>query len=434
MTVRETFSVVSRCTKYPMLMTKNSSALNSNRIEFIDMLRGFTLLGIILVHMVEQYYAGPWPEKLGNPMSNSIADGIVTAFVGIFIIGKFYMIFSFLFGLSFYIQFSKSDSEKNFLLRFTWRLVVLFVVGFIHHLHYRGDILTIYALLGLFLIVLHRLPNRYLLWAAGLLILNVPLVIWRLVELFTGASLGNPFTNLDQDELMTYHNAVKSGSYADILNANLHSFAGKMEFQLWSGRIFITLGLFLLGIYAGRKNFFRDLNEKIPLLKSFRRYAWIILGLLILSGGLIAGVSALFKFEISSGVQMLLGGAMYDIFNASLATIYVVWISLWLQKEKWRKRLHILYPVGRMGLTTYLMQTVFGTIIFFSYGLALLGDIGGLVSFVLAVVLFVVQIVFANYWFRYFSFGPVEWVWRSLTYLKIQPIKPVQDRLIESQG
>src|SRR5688572_31131447 len=151
----------------------------SGRIEAIDVLRGFTLLGIILVHMVEQYYAGAWPEQYAQATTQTLADQITSGFVGIFISGKFFMIFSFLFGLSFFIQLSKSDSEKNFLARFTWRLVILFIIGFIHHLHYRGDILSIYALLGLSMLVFYRLPDKYLLALALFLILDIPAVFTR---------------------------------------------------------------------------------------------------------------------------------------------------------------------------------------------------------------------------------------------------------------
>jgi uncharacterized protein len=99
-----------------------------------------------------------------------------------------------------------------------------------------------------------------------------------------------------------------------------------------------------------------------------------------------------------------------------------MWILLWLRKEKWQKRLMVFYPVGRMGLTTYLMQTVFGTLIYFSFGLSMLNEFGSLVAFGLALVLFALQIVFARYWFTYFTYGPVEWLWRNLTYLKVHPI------------
>jgi len=391
----------------------------SGRIEAIDVLRGFTLLGIILVHMVEQYYAGAWPEQYAQATTQTLADQITSGFVGIFIIGKFYMIFSFLFGLSFFIQFSKSDVEKNFLIRFTWRLVILFIIGFIHHLHYRGDILTIYAILGVSLLIFHQLPDRYLLALAIFLILNIPSVIMRGVNALFPTGDGNLF-NLDQQALLAYFNTVKSGSYLEILRANFYEFAGKMQFQVISGRLYITLGLFLLGIYAGRKNLFGKLQENIPLLKKGMRYAlFTILGLIVF-GVVVFGV---LKLKLPQSLQWLIGGFVMDIFNAALAFIYVAGVLLLLfQKEKWQKRLMNFYPVGRMGLTTYLMQTLFGALIFHSYGLGLLADIGALYSFLIAIGLFLIQIVFAKYWFTRFTFGPVEWIWRNLTYLKIHPM------------
>src|SRR5687767_12807663 len=169
------------------------------------------------------------------------------------------MIFSFLFGLSFFIQFSKTDSEKNFLWRFTWRLIILFGIGFIHHLHYRGDILGIYAVLGLGLLIFHRLPDNYLLALSIFLILNIPSLIMRGVDAIFPSGDNNIF-NGDQPALLTYFNTVKSGGYIEILRANFFEFANKMQFQVISGRLYITLGLFLLGIYAGRKNLFANLE------------------------------------------------------------------------------------------------------------------------------------------------------------------------------
>jgi uncharacterized protein len=86
---------------------------------------------------------------------------IVLGFIGIFISGKFFMIFSFLFGMSFFIQLDKSDGSPAFLFRFAWRLIVLFIIGLVHHLHYRGDILTIYAVLGFGLLLCHKLPDKF---------------------------------------------------------------------------------------------------------------------------------------------------------------------------------------------------------------------------------------------------------------------------------
>jgi uncharacterized protein len=405
----------------------NVPTATANRIEAIDILRGFTLFGILIVHMVEQYYAGQWPEQYQKAVYSSIADHIVGGFIAIFISGKFYMIFSFLFGLSFFIQFSKSDSDKNFLVRFLWRLILLFGIGLLHHLHYRGDILSIYALLGLGLLIFYRLPDKYLLGLALFLILNIPSVITRTAQLFF--TVENPF-NQSQEVLLAYFNTLKSGSYLDIFRANFYEFAFKMKFQVLSGRLYITLGLFLLGLYAGRKRFFENIGEKIKVIKRLRFVSWMtILGSVIFAL-LFFGGSALLSIKIPDNVNFLFGGFVVDLFNTALATIYVMWILLWLQKDKWQKRLMYLYPVGRMGLTIYLMQTAMGTFLFFSYGFGLLGDLTAWMCFLWALGLFSVQILIAKFWLHYFAYGPIEWIWRNFTYLKIHPI--LIDRKIPS--
>ncbi|MDZ7650977.1 MAG: hypothetical protein U5K54_29695 [Cytophagales bacterium] len=135
----------------------------------------FTLLGIIIIHFSEQYYAGGHPKSHANFNVHFLGDDIIMGFIGVLISGKFYMIFSFLFGLSFFLQLSKSDSRVSFFIRFFWRLIVLGLIGFIHHLHYRGDILTIYAMLGVGLLICYKFPDKLLLIVALLLVINVPL-------------------------------------------------------------------------------------------------------------------------------------------------------------------------------------------------------------------------------------------------------------------
>jgi uncharacterized protein len=159
-----------------------------SRIEIIDILRGFTLLGIIMVHFSEQYYAGAHPESHANFNVHFLGDEIIMGFIGVLISGKFFMIFSFLFGLSFFLQLSKSDSSISFFMRFFWRLIILGLIGFVHHLHYRGDILTIYAMLGVGLLICYKLPDRLLLIVALLLVINVPSAIVRGVEVFQPVS------------------------------------------------------------------------------------------------------------------------------------------------------------------------------------------------------------------------------------------------------
>jgi uncharacterized protein len=292
---------------------------NQERIQVIDVLRGFTLLGIILVHFTEQYYAGQPPKIHENYGAHNLADMIVQGFIGIFISGKFFMIFSFLFGMSFFLQLNKSDGSPAFLFRFAWRLLVLFAIGFIHHLHYRGDILTIYAILGVGLLLCYKLPDKFLLALALLLVFDAPAIIQRTVDVLSASDTANPFLSSDEKALEVYYNTLKSGSYTDILRANFYEFMPKFDFQILSGRLYITMGLFLLGLYAGRKNVF----ENIPFFKKLIRYGlWSLLGCVVFAG-VLALVVFVAKVEMTQSLQFLIGGSVYDVFNTALAAIYV---------------------------------------------------------------------------------------------------------------
>jgi uncharacterized protein len=320
--------------------------------------------------------------------------------------------------LSFFIQLNKSDGSVSFIIRFAWRLVVLFLIGFVHHLHYRGDILTIYAVLGFGLLISYKLPDRVLLVLALLLVFNIPSVLVRFSGVIAN-TVPDTFFNNDQASLETYFNTFKSGSYFAILAANLHEFKSKIDFQFESGRVYITMGLFLLGLYAGRKDIFNNpaFFKKLISMSLWTLLACIILTVTIFGGLQMSGV------EITQGLGFLVGGTAYDVFNACLSSVYVGFIVVLFQNEKWKKRLMNFYCVGRMGLTTYLMQAMAGVLIFSGMGLGLLGDFGAAACALTGIAFFVLQIIFSNYWLGKFQFGPVEWLWRSLTYFKIQPLK-----------
>ena len=135
--------------------------LNSSLLTVIDALRGFALAGVCLAHMMEQYLANRMPEAAVAIANTGTIDQVVMSVVQIFVVGKFYLIFSFLFGVSFYLQISGAQARQQpFYLRYLWRLVLLFGFGFLHHLFYRGDILMVYAVLGLFLLPLSSLSSR----------------------------------------------------------------------------------------------------------------------------------------------------------------------------------------------------------------------------------------------------------------------------------
>ncbi len=360
------------------------------------------------------------PEKHAVP--SNLVDTIVSAISLILINGKFYAIFSFLFGLSFYIQFSKANADLPFLLRFCWRLIILFGIGFIHHLHYRGDILTIYAMVGFVLLVAYRLPDKYLLILSLLLVFDIPGILTRVIGLVGNDPTVNEFIKLDQTKLIAYYETFKSGTYFDLLKANLDSFAMKMDFQFWSGRIYMTPGLFLLGLYAGRKRFFEEIPTHIRIIKKYlQNAAWALLGT-VLGGVLFFVIANSITGGLSDDANMLAGLTIFDIFNTFLAVIYVTGFMLLFQKEKWNTRLMRFYDVGRMGLTTYLMQAFFGVLIFSTMGLGLVGEVGAAISALIAIAIFIIQILFSKFWLKHFYYGPVEWLWRSLTNFKIQPL------------
>jgi uncharacterized protein len=308
------------------------------------------------------------------------------------------------------------------------------MIGIVHHLHYRGDILTIYAMLGVGLLLVQRLPVRQaglpdsaLFIIAIILILNVPSHIVRGIKILELGSenLLSSFAGNDADNEL-YYRTVSTGSYMAVLKANAGEFDSKYRFQVESGRIYITFGLFMLGLFAGRKDFFYRIEEKIAWVKRLRKVTlWSLLGIIIFAG-LLFGGAHLAKWQLPDVVQWSVGGFVYDAFNAALALVYVTVIIQLFCREKWKKRLMIFYETGRMGLTTYLTQTVLGVILFFGFGLGSIGNIGICLSVAIALVIFVFQVYASRWWLARFNYGPVEWLWRSLIYLRLQPFRKTE--------
>lgn len=396
---------------------------HSDRVQVIDSLRGFSLIGIIVAHSAGQYIAGP------TPPNHNILLGPVDEFIGTvgayLTFGKFFTIFSFLFGLSFAIQMDRAaQANRPFVGRTLWRLVILFAIGFIHSLFYSGDILRIYAFLGLFLVLMRRLGNRTILIIGLLLVFNAPLVINRVVSLASppptpaqieaGRKQGEAFMKMATEQ----YQIKRTGTVGEVVAMNAkEGLIGTLFFQLFSGRLFITLGLFLLGLYAGRRRLFIDSpgNRRF-----FRRLLFGAGGLALVSTAL-ATVYGGFGFGGGpAGWRGIVGATAFDIHQATLSTVYVAAVTLLFWQTKARF-LRSLVAVGRMGLTTYLTQTVFGVSVFLGYGLGQMGKLGMAASVGIGLAFFALQIPITNWWLTRFYYGPVEWLWRSLTYGKAQP-------------
>lgn len=424
-----------------------SSNPSKERILVIDALRGFTLLGIVIVHMAEFYIGGPIPAEKMEIMEGSTVDNIVNGVEFILIRGKFFAIFSILFGLSFFIQMERgAEKEDSFHLRFFWRLVILFIIGYFHALFYRGDILTVYALLGIPLLLLQKIPNRYLWILVILLMVGVPrMSIWAfnklnpptelveenqseeapIVEAEADSSTNqnqSPFAVNDEAEL-AYFNAIESGSLIDVFKANAnHGFIGKMWVQFGPiSRGYLTLGLFLIGLYLGRIRFFKKFWDYK---KQILKWTWISFGAAILIGVAVGILFSQLQPRPDSFLSTL-GQSFFDIINSVLLTIWVVGIFLLLYMRKGPREFFDkwMVPHGRMGLTNYVTQSIIGTFILFGWGLGMLGSFGSAIASLIAIGIFALQAIFSRWWLQNYKYGPLEWIWRSATYLKWQAFK-----------
>jgi len=394
----------------------------TERIEVVDALRGFALFGILFTHISMQFAAGMLPEPVMQAMTAHPADEALMILSVIFFQGKFYTIFSFLFGLSFALQMTAPARRGGgFLARYGWRLLLLGAIGLLHHIHWRGDILSIYAVLGFAMLPFRNVPDKWLAAVALLLVLNVPA---RLTEGYRAATAPAATTPGQPGEAAKrgaerYYDLIRHGSYGDSLRENFYAFREKMAFQVDSGRIYMTLGFFLLGLYAGRRRFFESLATHRSFFVRLCRYTG--LGTL----ALIAAAVVLFLVVKlpQNAYTSLLGGFIFDTGNAALTLFYVGGVALLFGKPGWAQRLAGLAPVGRMGLTNYLVQTVIGLALFQSYAFGLMGEIGVALSSALALPVFALQVQYSKWWLSRFRYGPFEWLWRSGTYLRVQPFR-----------
>jgi uncharacterized protein len=414
-------------------MSHASGRSAGQRIVTLDAVRGFALLGIVAVHMVEQYLGSPPPASRAGA-AVSIVDGIAMGVTALFFMGKFFAMFSLLFGLSFFIQMDRAASRgQAFEWRFTWRLAILFVIGMVHHLVYRGDILATYAVLGLVLLAYYRASDRVLLGSALAILLGVPrLFLWMWAAITGSAPSMSPGDDL---QLQAYWDTIATGTPAAIAWINLtDGIWPKLQFQFgWFGRGYQTLGLFLLGLYIGRHRFHEDLESRRPVI---RRLTWRSLAL---SGVALLGIGSQFGIAYLAGALpasgspgapppvyplwfIVAGFTFYDLFNLGVMGAFAGGFLLLYYRPGPHRVLRWFAPVGQTALTTYVAQSVIGALIFYGYGLGALGEIGAAAGLGLAVLVFALQAVVANAWLRAFRFGPLEWFWRSGTYLRVQPL------------
>jgi len=351
----------------------------SERILFIDILRGMALFGILAANM--RAFFAPM-DAYGNigALFHSRADVLAQFFIDCFIQGKFISIFSFLFGMGFAIQMSRAEARGvRFLGFYPRRLLALALFGLIHGLLiWAGDILLTYAVSGAILLLFRKRQQKTLLWWAGSLF-SVPIVVSTFF-LALYHSRFRPhwmeYKPQDMSKIYAVINVYAHGTVRQILAQNWAEWKGALPATLFA--IYAT-GLFLLGMWVWRSGIVQRMEDYKPLLR--RVCGWCLAIGLILNI-YTAAVNAL----VAPGpITMVVWFARVLWLPGShiLAAGYITGLALLFMNQKWRSLLNPFAAVGRMALTDYLMQSVVCTLFFYHYTTGLYGRVGpalGLIS------------------------------------------------------
>jgi uncharacterized protein len=395
----------------------------ADRLGHLDVLRGFALLGILLVNF--QYFTRPVVAVMaGADPSLSGIDRFVDQAVMALAEGKFFPLFSALFGAGFVLIRERAaagggDASRLYLRR----LLVLALFGAVHgSLVWAGDILLLYAVLGLTMLLFFRETpaHRQLAWAM-LFIFTPPLLFW----LFVGAveaSAGDPERHAqfvrqidaeqaDLIERMRSAEAVYSaGAWTEVARQTARDFG----FLLSQGLFWATpvLGYFLLGRWLLTSGRLRDPDRHGRFFGALATWGTLV-------GGALSIAAAVIMHDLpylQPSAALALGMSLMAL-GAPLLMLGYVGLVL-----RFRDRLAWLAPAGRMALTNYLLQSLVWTFIFYGYGLGLWDQVSRAWHPVLVIAFFVLQVMLSRWWMARFRFGPAEWVWRSLTYLQPQPM------------
>jgi uncharacterized protein len=393
----------------------------NERVETIDILRGFALFGILLVNMM--YFAWPvYTEVMGTPWTQPL-DKAASWFVSFFAAGKFFTLFSFLFGLGLALQMQRAEAKGIATVPlYVRRLLVLLLMGVAHVvLLWWGDILTYYAILGFILLLFRNTKPRRLLVGAFVSLL-IPLLLNMGFTSLLMLSDSSQFASTQEIEAQyraVYAQAIttyQNGSFAAMTEQRIQDYLFALLGQVFNGSLFIVLAMFLLGLYVGKQRLLHNAKEHLTLFR--KTFVWT--GLMGLAGTILEALFLSTVSVLEPTFLGLLGLTGYTVGAPALSLCYASGLVLLAQRVK---QLNVLAPLGRTALSNYLLQSILCTTLFYGYGFNLYGKVGSLLGIVITVVIFALQIPLSHGWLRYFRFGPAEWLWRTLTYGKVQPMR-----------
>jgi uncharacterized protein len=390
----------------------------AERLEIIDVLRGAALFGILAANM--RALGAPFliydnPGKLFP----GFADRLVQGLLDVFISGKFLTLFAFLFGLGFAVQMTRAEARGTRVRSFyPRRLLVLLAFGIVHGaLLWWGDILVAYAVMGFILLAFRkRKPSTVMRWAVGIplvftLLGSIAFVVLHMIRLPT------PPPTDEMREVTRLINAVNEGGFFDVVAQNVLSW---VRFGPKNLSVLLFLPSFLFGLWVWRRGIPRDIEGHAPALRRTCRIA--------LPVGVALSLFAVAENLWREGTRSMppdlwiFGAALSRLYGTYvLALGYAAGLVLLARQERWRRRLAPAAAVGRMALTNYLMQSLVCVTLFTTTHLY--GKVGPALLVIPTVAVYAAQVWFSNWWLRRFRYGPMEWLWRSLTYGSIGPLR-----------
>ena len=325
--------------------------------------------------------------------------------------GKSYAIFALLFGFSFYIQNDNQQKKgKDFRGRFLWRLLLLFGFGIINTIFYEGDILMVYAVLGIVLIPVCKWNDKAVLITAAILMLQ-PIEWMKFFYMLVHPEYV-PEPNLSNSYFGMMGEYLKSNSFIDHAIGNLS--IGRFASVLWSwenGRFFQAPALFMLGMLLGRRKLFIATVENNLFWKKALQYAFLVFIPLFALKNLLPQI--IIRKEIMESLLIIITSWSNFAFTIVLVSVFI----LLYQKESMQRGLSKLVPFGKMSLTNYIMQSIVGSFIYYRYGLGLVHYTGATYSLLIGIVLFVLQLLFCTWWMKTHKQGPLEYVWHQATWI-----------------
>lgn len=369
-----------------------------DRILSVDVVRGFALMGLFLVHMVE-YFELYWYQP---------EPGWVHEVVFFIFSGKAYSIFALMFGLSFYILLERRRASGSYTAgRFLWRMILLLAFGYVHSLLYAGDILQMLALGGIFLAAICRLSAVWLYLLALLFLGQGITIIQYIITLQDPAYIQPAFWALMERNFSIFAH----GSLPELVRYN----AWVGQYPKWvyifeTGNVSNLLGLFIAGLLLGRAGFFEKTHDWKRLCRYLAWAAAFACGFWLLRyalTGYFPGLMPRYAFET----------VVTKYLNLALVAAYVLALLLLFKSPVLQRMLGLLAACGRMSLTLYVGQSLIFVPFFYGFGLGLYQGVGQLNALILGLFAWALQTVFANVWFRHYRYGPLEWLWRSLTRL-----------------